>query len=193
MSRSMDQGCEPLALTAIANQGRELVAALGEAYLAQHFVPHCAADDPLFITARLEGDARGCCPRILLDPYLLCERAPSATSLAADLGHVLKVMRERPQAFLRLYERLDDRDGFVELAEELGLTEAAAARCGGGLLALVVVLVACVVLTGCPSPGPAKCPVGDPVTGLRCLKPNGHVPGGPGSHGNNANGINRSG
>jgi hypothetical protein len=190
MPRKVTTACQPTGITELATRGEELIAALGEHYLREHFRGNCSSGDPIFDAARLEGFSRGCFPRILVDPWLLLGRAPTAASLKADLDYVRRIVDERPQAFLQLFDRLDDLEGFTELVEELGLTESAAARAGGGLLALIVVLVACVVISGCTDP--TFCPSVDPVTGQRCKKPNGHVPGGPGTHVNNGNGRNAS-
>lgn len=190
MSSTVETGCEPSGLTDLAIRGEEFLASLGEHYLRQHFVMNCRADDRLFAAARIEAYARGCFPRILVDPWQLQGQAPDIGTLKADIDHVGRVLRERPQAFSRLFERLDDPDAFGELAEELGLTEAAATRSGGGLLALVVVLVACVVVAGCTDP--KYCPSVDPSGTFRCTKRAGHAPGGPGTHVNNVNGRARS-
>jgi hypothetical protein len=181
--------CEPTGIVELATRGEELVAALGEHYLREHFVINCPVDDALFTAARLETHSRGCFPRILVDPWQLLGQAPDQASLEADVALIQRAVRERPQAFARLFDCLDNPAEFSALAEELGLTEAASRRAGGGLLALVVVLVACVVVAGC---SPTKCTSVDPVSGLRCTKPNGHVPGGAGTHVNNGLGKARS-
>ncbi len=190
MSSTVETACEPSDLTDLAIRGEEFLASLGEHYLRHHFVMNCRADDRLFAAARIEAFARGCFPRILVDPWQLQDQAPDISALESDVDYIGRVLRERPEAFSRLFDRLDDPDAFVELAEELGLTEPAATRAGGGLLALVVVLAACVVLAGCRAR--KNCPSVDPSGTFECTKRPGHAPGGPGTHVNNVNGRYRS-
>ena len=68
---------------------------------------------------------------------------------AADLAYLQRTVGAQPAEFIRLVDCLDDPEAFADRARELGLSEAAAERAGGGLLQLVIVLVAALALSGC--------------------------------------------
>jgi hypothetical protein len=160
-----------------------MIEAIGEYFIEQRFITNCSEVNRFFSAARVERFTRGPFPRILLDPSVIDQPIP-IDQIQADLLHLGLVIRSNPESIAELMGLLNDPEAFGAKARTLRLTEADFVNANGGALWFLVLVVAAVVLTGCPPPaGPARCNAPHPTAGVNCTRlPHGPGPGGTGGH-----------
>lgn len=146
-----------------------MIESFGELFIEERFQPTCPL--PGFESARMERFTRADFPRFLLDFDCFDAKALSADTLKRDLQQLCALVEAQPEKFEQLVRHLDDPDDFGDLAEELGLTEEAFVKAGGGFIQWIIVIVAAVVLTGCGDP---TCGAIHRLDGQRCPRKQGH-------------------